>query len=161
MCEYGLALGVDFNLLKNERVQIEGIRTVTRTVDDAAITIDLGLVVGTPPLKQGNGFILLIHMCCQRDTWFPRMCEYGFSEGQDFCSFLSESYQTFLSNRSDGLPGKPRQDAAITIDIAKEICMLQGCSVSEHPCSISFNHLIAKQEGNCFIATTHKAFKSA
>lgn len=23
--------------------------------------------------------------------WFPRMCEYGFSEGVDFCSFLSES----------------------------------------------------------------------
>lgn len=39
--------------------------------------------------------------------WFPRMCEYGFTEG--------ESYRTFLSNRSDGLPGKPRQDAAITI----------------------------------------------
>ncbi|MEV2911402.1 antA/AntB antirepressor family protein, partial [Paenibacillus larvae] len=23
--------------------------------------------------------------------WFPRMCEYGFEEGSDFCSFLSES----------------------------------------------------------------------
>ena len=23
--------------------------------------------------------------------WFPRMCEYGFEEGKDFCSFLSES----------------------------------------------------------------------
>ena len=22
--------------------------------------------------------------------WFPRMCEYGFVEGRDFCSFLSE-----------------------------------------------------------------------
>ena len=21
--------------------------------------------------------------------WFPRMCEYGFTEGEDFCSFLS------------------------------------------------------------------------
>lgn len=51
------------------------------------------------------------------NKWFPRMCEYGFSEG--------ESYRTFLSNRSDGLPGKPRMDAAITIDMAKEICMLQ------------------------------------
>lgn len=49
--------------------------------------------------------------------WFPRMCEYGFSEGQD--------YRSFLSDRSDGLPGKPRQDAAVTIDMAKEICMLQ------------------------------------
>lgn len=51
------------------------------------------------------------------DEWFPRMCEYGFAEGED--------YSTFLSNRSDGLPGKPRQDAQLTIDMAKEICMLQ------------------------------------
>lgn len=49
--------------------------------------------------------------------WFPRMCEYGFIEGESYCSFLSD--------RSDGLPGKPRMDAAITIDMAKEICMLQ------------------------------------
>ena len=49
--------------------------------------------------------------------WFPRMCEYGFAEGEDYCSFLSD--------RSDGLPGKPRQDAQLTIDMAKEICMLQ------------------------------------
>lgn len=49
--------------------------------------------------------------------WFPRMCEYGFSEGIDYCSFLS--------NRSDGLPGKPKQDAQLTIEMAKEICMLQ------------------------------------
>lgn len=51
------------------------------------------------------------------DKWFPRMCEYGFAVGED--------YSTFLSNRSDGLPGKPRQDAQLTIDMAKEICMLQ------------------------------------
>lgn len=49
--------------------------------------------------------------------WFPRMCEYGFTEGQD--------YSSFLSNRSDGLPGKPRHDAILTLEMAKEICMLQ------------------------------------
>lgn len=46
--------------------------------------------------------------------WFPRMCEYGFSEGQDFCSFLSES-----------TGGRPAQDAQLTIEMAKEICMIQ------------------------------------
>ena len=46
--------------------------------------------------------------------WFPRMCEYGFSEGIDFCSFLSES-----------TGGRPAQDAQLTIDMAKEVCMLQ------------------------------------
>ena len=46
--------------------------------------------------------------------WFPRMCEYGFKEGEDFCSFLSES-----------TGGRPAQDAVLSIDMAKEICMLQ------------------------------------
>ena len=46
--------------------------------------------------------------------WFPRMCEYGFTEGEDFCSFLSES-----------TGGRPAQDAQLTIEMAKEICMLQ------------------------------------
>lgn len=46
--------------------------------------------------------------------WFKRMCEYGFSEGQDFSPFLTES-----------TGGRPAQDAQLTIDMAKELCMLQ------------------------------------
>lgn len=46
--------------------------------------------------------------------WFPRMCEYGFENGRDFCSFLSES-----------TGGRPRQEYKITIDMAKQICMIQ------------------------------------
>ena len=41
MCEYGFTEGVDFNFLKNEQVQIEGGRTVTRHILDAALTIDM------------------------------------------------------------------------------------------------------------------------
>lgn len=41
MCEYGFTYGDDFNLLKIERVQNEGGRMVTRTVDDAVLTIDM------------------------------------------------------------------------------------------------------------------------
>lgn len=41
MCEYGFSEGQDFNLLKNERVQMEGGRMVSRTVDDAILTIDM------------------------------------------------------------------------------------------------------------------------
>ena len=47
-------------------------------------------------------------------TWFPRMCEYGFEEGKDFRAFFRES-----------TGGRPSQDAEITIDMAKELCMLQ------------------------------------
>ena len=46
--------------------------------------------------------------------WFPRMCEYGFTEGVDFRSFLNES-----------TGGRPAQDRQLTIDMAKEISMLQ------------------------------------
>ena len=48
------------------------------------------------------------------DKWFPRMCEYGFSEGTDFSTFLSES-----------TGGRPRTDHAMTLDMAKEISMIQ------------------------------------
>jgi phage anti-repressor protein len=62
-----------------------------------------------------------LHAFLEVDTpyhkWFPRMCEYGFAEGK--------SYWTFLSDRSDGLPGKQPTDHAITISMAKELCMLQ------------------------------------
>lgn len=50
----------------------------------------------------------------QFKDWFPRMCEYGFEDGKDFCSFLSES-----------TGGRPSQDAQITVEMAKEIAMLQ------------------------------------
>ena len=48
------------------------------------------------------------------NKWFPRMCEYGFTEDQDFWTFLSES-----------TGGRPAQEAALSIDMAKEICMIQ------------------------------------
>lgn len=48
------------------------------------------------------------------DKWFPRMCEYGFNDGEDFSTFLSES-----------TGGRPAHDAQLTIEMAKEICMLQ------------------------------------
>ena len=46
--------------------------------------------------------------------WFPRMCEYGFTEGLDFCSIMSES-----------TGGRPENNHAIKLDMAKEISMLQ------------------------------------
>ena len=42
------------------------------------------------------------------------MCEYGFEEGKDFRGFFRESSG-----------GRPARDAELTIDMAKEICMLQ------------------------------------
>ena len=50
--------------------------------------------------------------------WFPRMCEYGFFEGTDFCSFLSESSG-----------GRPAVNHQLTIDMAKQLCMIQRTEI--------------------------------
>lgn len=47
------------------------------------------------------------------DTWFNRMLQYGFEEGKDFCSKMSES-----------TGGRPSTDHLMKIDMAKELCML-------------------------------------
>lgn len=50
--------------------------------------------------------------------WFPRMCEYGFTEGQDYAVT-----DIFVHHSQGGSQSK--KDAAVSIDMAKEICMLQ------------------------------------
>lgn len=49
------------------------------------------------------------------NDWFPRMVEYGFSEGMDFYSKMSKT--------ENG--GRPSKDFDISIDMAKQICMIQ------------------------------------
>lgn len=53
--------------------------------------------------------------------WFPRMCEYGFSNGEDF-NFLKIERVGFEGDRE---VKREVDDAALSIDMAKEICMLQ------------------------------------
>ena len=48
------------------------------------------------------------------DKWFPRMTEYGFTENEDFSTFLSES-----------TGGRRATDHVIKLDMAKEIAMIQ------------------------------------
>lgn len=48
------------------------------------------------------------------DKWMPRMIEYGFVAGQDFSTKMSES-----------TGGRPREDHIISLDMAKEISMIQ------------------------------------
>lgn len=53
--------------------------------------------------------------------WFPRMCEYGFTEGKDFNSLKIERVQI------EGTREVKRTliDHQLTIPMAKELCMLQ------------------------------------
>ena len=48
--------------------------------------------------------------------WFKRMVEYGFAENVDFIG---------LSEKSEKLGGRPRMNHAMTLDMAKEISMIQ------------------------------------
>lgn len=69
------------------------------------------------PTVSGRELHKALGVKARYNDWFARMCEYGFSEGKD--------YYSFLSNRSDGKAGKPRTDHQLTIPMAKELCMLQ------------------------------------
>lgn len=50
------------------------------------------------------------------NDWFPRMCEYGFEEEKDFYSKMSKTSES---------GGRPSVDYEITVDMSKQICMLQ------------------------------------
>lgn len=50
--------------------------------------------------------------------WFPRMCEYGFIENTDFLVT-----DIFVPNSNGGK--QTQKEAQLTIEMAKEICMLQ------------------------------------
>ena len=66
------------------------------------------------PVVRGRDLHKMLGVVTAYKDWFPRMCEYGFIEGQDFSSFLSES-----------TGGRPAVDHLIKLDMAKELCMIQ------------------------------------
>ena len=62
MCEYGFRNGIDFNLLKIEQVQIEGVRKVKRDITDYQISVDMAkqicMIEMTPEGKQIRQYFL-------------------------------------------------------------------------------------------------------
>lgn len=66
------------------------------------------------PSVSGRDLHYVLKVETRYNDWFSRMCIYGFTDGKDFYSFLSKSDN-----------GRPSTDHAITIAMAKEICMLQ------------------------------------
>lgn len=66
------------------------------------------------PTVSGRDLHAALEVRTAYKDWFPRMCDYGFEEGTDFCSFLSES-----------TGGRPATDHQLTISMAKELCMIQ------------------------------------
>lgn len=66
------------------------------------------------PIVSGRELHEKLEVQTAYKDWFPRMCEYGFEEGKDFSSFLSES-----------TGGRPATDHVLKLDMAKEIAMIQ------------------------------------
>lgn len=56
------------------------------------------------------------------NDWFPRMCEYGFTEGNDFYSNLSKTSE---------IGGRPASDYDVSIDMAKQVCMIQRTEIGK------------------------------
>ena len=56
-----------------------------------------------------------LHISTRFNDWFPRMCEYGFVENEEFYSKMSKT--------ENG--GRPSKDYEISVDMAKQICMIQ------------------------------------
>jgi anti-repressor protein len=50
------------------------------------------------------------------NDWFQRMTEYGFTDGEDFYSKMSKTSESV---------GRPQVDYDISLDMAKQICMIQ------------------------------------
>lgn len=51
--------------------------------------------------------------------WFPRMAAYGFEEGTDYCLKIERS------TPPAGMPSRPRLNHIVSLDMAKEIAMIQ------------------------------------
>ena len=66
------------------------------------------------PAVLGRDLHAFLEVTTPYDKWFPRMVAYGFDDEKDFSTFLSES-----------TGGRPRQDHILTLDMAKEISMIQ------------------------------------
>ena len=78
-------------------------------------TIDIKLNNDLEPMVVGRDLHKMLEVATPYDKWFPRMAEYGFIEGEDFSTFLSES-----------TGGRPAVDHLIKLDMAKELCMIHA-----------------------------------
>jgi anti-repressor protein len=73
------------------------------------------------PTVLGRDLHTMLEVDTEYRHWFPRMCEYGFAEGSDFNSFKNDRVQM----EGGRAVSRETTDHQLTIDMAKEICMLQ------------------------------------
>lgn len=76
--------------------------------------INVTLNENQEPVVLGRQLHKVLNVNSNYTTWFERMAEYGFTEGQDFLPHLEKS-----------TGGRPKQDHVLKLDMAKEIAMIQ------------------------------------
>ncbi len=76
--------------------------------------INVTLNENQEPVVSGRQLHKVLNVNSNYTTWFERMTEYGFTEGEDF-----------LPNLEKSTGGRPKQDHVLKLDMAKEIAMIQ------------------------------------
>ena len=79
------------------------------------------------PTVLGRDLHEFLGVTTRYNDWFPRMVEYGFTEGKDF-NLLKNEQVRFEGNRE---VTRELIDHLLTIDMAKEICMIQRTEVGK------------------------------
>lgn len=59
-----------------------------------------------------------LHIGTEFAKWFSRMCEYGFTTGIDYSEVI-------VKNDENSKGGRPATDYEVSVDMAKQICMIQ------------------------------------
>lgn len=72
---------------------------------------------------SGRDLHQFLGVATQYKDWFPRMLAYGFVEGQDYLPVSGEIEVSLKNERNLG--GRPSTDHALTLDMAKELAMIQ------------------------------------
>lgn len=65
---------------------------------------------------SGRQLHMFLEVQTRYNDWFARMCEYGFTEGEDYYSNLSKTSE---------IGGRPATDHLMTLSMAKDLAMLQ------------------------------------
>lgn len=74
------------------------------------------------PTVSGRELHAALEIGTKYADWFKRMCDYGFAEGTD--------YQTHFSNLGSEMHGgQNKMDHQMTIDMAKQLCMIQRTDI--------------------------------
>lgn len=87
--------------------------------------IKINMTDAQQPTVSGRELHQALEIKTDYRKWFPRMCEYGFTEGEDFNPVKNVRVQ-MEGNRA---VEREVDDHQLTIDMAKELCTIQRTDI--------------------------------